>query len=102
MTFSNISQIPGTTYRIIRNCRLSWKLWDDEFVVYNPLSGDTHLFDSFSGEVLRSLELMPASQLELASRLSQETGVDLDEELNKRIGELLLKFSELNLIEPLL
>jgi PqqD family protein of HPr-rel-A system len=101
MTASEISQVSGTTFRILHNCKLSWKFWDNEFVVYNPLSGDTHLLDRFSGEILKSLETKPASQLDLASRLNQESGMDLDEDLVKRIGELLLKFSELNLIEPL-
>jgi PqqD family protein of HPr-rel-A system len=101
MPSSGLSQASVKAFRILHNCKLSWKFWDNEFVVYNPLSGDTHLLDRFSGEVLKSLETVPASQLDLALRLHQELGVDLDEDLTRRIGELLLKFSELNLIEPL-
>lgn len=101
METGDISLISGATYRIFRNCRFSWKRWDNEFVVYNPLSGDTHLLDRFSGEILKSLQDMPKSQLDLAFSLSKEIGTNADEVLTKRIGELLLKFSELNLIEPL-
>jgi PqqD family protein of HPr-rel-A system len=101
MAAPEFSQASGTTFRILRNCRLSWKFWDNEFVVYNPVTGSTHLFDYFSGEVLKRLEARPASRSDLVSRLSQELEIEPEDKLNERIGDLLLRFFELNLIEPL-
>lgn len=38
----------------------SWG-WDDEFVVYNNLSGDTHLLDADSMALLEQLRIAPAT-----------------------------------------
>ena len=34
--------------------------WDDEFVVYNDLSGDTHLIDAAAMAMLLALQAAPA------------------------------------------
>ena len=36
--------------------RLHWRYWHDEAVVYNDTSGDTHLLDPLSAEVLSLLD----------------------------------------------
>jgi len=75
-------------------------LWDNEFIVFNPFSGDTHLFDYFSGEVLKALEDSPSTCSGLVSLISNRFGIDANDELAGRIQELLSRLSDLNLIEP--
>jgi PqqD family protein of HPr-rel-A system len=88
------------TFRIFQNSKLFWRVWDDEFIIFHPLSGDTHLLDYFSAEVLKSIEDAPAECAEIAAFISRKFEIDLDEKLVDRIEELLSKFSKLNLIEP--
>jgi PqqD family protein of HPr-rel-A system len=97
---AEISIPPDATYRIYSLSRLLWKIWDDEFIVYHPVSGDTHLLDHVSGEILKIIESMPATRPDLASHISIKYGMSLDEKLNEYIGELLVKLRELHLIEP--
>lgn len=44
--------------------------WQDEFVVYDQLSGDTHLLDMTSGKVLCQLSEKPMSKKKIHEKLS--------------------------------
>jgi PqqD family protein of HPr-rel-A system len=44
-----------TRWRAAGRGRLSWRVWDGEFVVFNPRTGSTHLLSEFAGEVLLGL-----------------------------------------------
>jgi PqqD family protein of HPr-rel-A system len=44
--------------------------WDDEFALYNNLSGDTHLLDADSMALLAHLQQAPASVASLAEHFS--------------------------------
>ena len=43
--------------------------WQDEHVVYNDLSGDTHLLNNIAWELLTTLQQQPFALPELAVRL---------------------------------
>lgn len=55
-----------------RGQRLSHRCWDGECVLYNDLSGDTHLLDEFAIELLQLLRSAPQPAAALAVAL----GVD--------------------------
>src|SRR5947208_8984501 len=57
---------------------LVWRVWDDEFLVYNSASGQTHHLNLLAGEALRSLEAEPARPQELICRLAGQFGVSAD------------------------
>lgn len=44
-----------TRWRAAGCAPLAWRAWDDEFVVFNPRTGSTHLLSELAGEVLRGL-----------------------------------------------
>ncbi len=46
---------------------LLWKSWDEEVIVFNQASGQTHLLDALSAEVLRELEQRPRTIIDLAA-----------------------------------
>jgi len=48
---------------------LTYRSWDDEYVVYNDLSGDTHLFGTDPMQLLLQLRTGPASEEALALAL---------------------------------
>lgn len=66
-------------WRIAPGQQLLSRCWDDEYVVFNSLSGDTHLLDSDSMAVLDRLRLSPASIATLSTQFSD--GIDPDDAL---------------------
>ena len=88
-------------WRVTVGCDLLWHFWDGEFVVFNTGSGDTHVLDVFSGEVLRSIQQQPASAAEIATCLADTLTLTAEEVPLGRITDVLAEFHILGLIEPL-
>jgi PqqD family protein of HPr-rel-A system len=79
---------------------LLWQCWDqDEVIVFNRGSGQTHLLDAFSAAVLRRIEASPATISDLARYFARS--LELDEGvLSERVGAVCTRFDELGLAEP--
>jgi len=80
---------------------LQWRWWDDQLVVYQPASGDTHLLNLVAGEVLVSLREAPARVAELADRMALRLALPPGEraKLLDEIETLLSQLDELGLVE---
>ncbi len=78
---------------------LKWRSWNDEFVVYNDLTGDTHRLDAVAARVLQELSRHPATLDEVVSRLSADLGVEPDDELRTWAATALNLFRRLDLVE---
>lgn len=59
-------------WRIIDDDALEFRRWDDEVVVYNGLSGDTHLLDASTAEILLALRHTRLDMLSLAQLLARK------------------------------
>jgi PqqD family protein of HPr-rel-A system len=93
----------SASWKVCGPSSLVWRLWDDEYVLLNTASGDTHLLDLLSGEVLRCLEEGPADAEVLAARVlrKMDPGPDRDPSpLAARIEDILTTLDELGLVEP--
>lgn len=75
-----------------------WQYWEDEAVVYNCASGETHLLDALAAAVLKEVETRPQSSADLAAHLAGQFGLDLDS-LSRRLLTIGESFDELGLIE---
>ncbi len=78
---------------------LIWQSWDDEVIVYNTASGQTHLLDALSGTVLKEIENHPGTIPQLAKRLSDKLGLD-SQVLLDRLADICNHFDNLGLAEP--
>lgn len=78
---------------------LAFHCWDDETVLYNDLSGATHLLGAAARCVLEVLRIGPAATAVLASRLQEEFDID-DAALEDELDALLAGLARLSLIEP--
>ncbi len=78
---------------------LAARCWDDEFVLYNNLSGDTHLIDPDSMAVLDFLRAGPATMEALLAFFS--TGVEPDDlaALPETMTALLTQLKKLFLVQ---
>jgi PqqD family protein of HPr-rel-A system len=79
---------------------LPLRVWDGEVVVYNPLSGDTHLLDVLTGELLRVIIAGPATVPALRAAAAMLLEVPDDESLGQHVGQALAALDESGLIEP--
>jgi len=86
-------------WRITKGCHLLWRKYDEEYVVFNSGSGHTHLLDGIGRGVLRCLEEHPASSQELALEMAEELEPGSAPVITEQIGELLVKFQDLGLVE---
>jgi len=75
--------------------------WDDEFVFYNKLSGDTHLLSSTATQILLKLRHLPLSVLLLTEALAPRLQAKMvtNEEFSFQIEHLLNELNTLGLIE---
>ncbi|HYX63001.1 MAG TPA: HPr-rel-A system PqqD family peptide chaperone [Burkholderiales bacterium] len=74
--------------------------WGGDYVVYNPLSGDTHIFDLVAGEILRALERGAGSEPELRQSVAALLEVPADAALAAEVRRIVAQLDELGLIEP--
>lgn len=79
---------------------LAWRQWQGELVVYNPMSGATHVLDIASGEVLRALMAGPAGRDDLAQRLASFLAVEPDAQARTAVDRILADLDSLGLVEP--
>lgn len=76
--------------------------WDDEFIVYNNLTGDTHLLGSAAAQVLLKLQEAPSDAITLAQSLDHLLQVEMmDESLAPHIENLLADLNALALVEQI-
>ncbi|MEO8407882.1 MAG: HPr-rel-A system PqqD family peptide chaperone [Oxalobacteraceae bacterium] len=73
--------------------------WNGEFVVFNGLSGDTHLLSEFAGQVLLKLQQAPLDAASLYTLFSAIPKDDSEQELGLQIDDILADLDSLLLIE---
>ena len=88
-------------WRVIPGQSLYYRQWDgdDEAVLFNDLSGATHLLGPAALCVLELLRAAPADDAALAASLRAAFEVD-EQELPDQLDELLGHLVRLELIEP--
>jgi PqqD family protein of HPr-rel-A system len=86
-------------WRLISNQALHFRSWDDEFVVYDNLSGDTHLVDSTAAQILLKLQQAPSNSTTLAESLVPLLHANWDDEFVGQVEHILADLDTLALIE---
>jgi PqqD family protein of HPr-rel-A system len=74
--------------------------WDGDYVVYNPLSGNTHFLDIMSGEVLEAIIAGRTTLRQLCAHMAEFLDVANDARIEESVREILTALDELGLIEP--
>ena len=87
-------------WRLPKGVSLLWQWWDeDEVIVFNRASGQTHLVDAFSAAVLRQIEAFPSTTLELRRYFAIRFGLN-EAALSERLDAVCRRFDQLGLAEP--
>ncbi len=83
-----------------KHSELLWEHWNDEAVIYNPLSGETHYLNRMAMEILSTLEQSPATCSTLMEGMAGRFAPEDTRELNHLVLQLLEELDQLGLIEP--
>ena len=87
-------------WRVAGDEPLKWRCWAGDYVVFSPLSGQTHFLDILAGHVLEQIMAAPPSISELHSDIARFLQVEPDDRLAQTVEELLRRLEEVGLIEP--
>lgn len=77
------------------------RCWDGDYVVYSPLSGNTHVIDIVSGEVLAAIMMSARARAsELCRHVAAFLEVPNDFAVAEHVSSILGTLDHLGLIEP--
>jgi PqqD family protein of HPr-rel-A system len=86
-------------WRAAASDALAWREWDDELVVYNELTGNTHHLNAFGSIVLLTLVANPAG-LDIATLMHAiEARVELEPGTSLEAENALMQLAALQLVE---
>jgi PqqD family protein of HPr-rel-A system len=86
-------------WRVMPGQRLVSREWDGEAVLYNDLSGSTHLLDGAALDLLQVLREGPAGSAALAAVLAERFDAG-GGDLASLIDDMLAALARLDLVEP--
>ena len=92
------SAVATVAWRAAR-AELAWRVWDGDAVVFNPLTGHTHLLDAFAARILVHVGAAPTTAATIAGRLEQEIGLALAPEVTATVEPALERLTRLGLVE---
>ena len=87
-------------WTIVPNVTLHWKIWEDNFLVFNSASGQTHLLDPLPALILRQIDEGSTDSEDLFCRIAKILDVNLSAELRSTFDETLRRLDDLGLIQP--
>lgn len=86
-------------WRLPRGAELLWQSWDEEVIVFNTASGQTHLLDALSAAVLKEIQNRPSTVSQLTNAFAERFNFE-PESLSQRLADICARFDELGLAEP--
>lgn len=84
-------------WRLAPGQRLQYRCWDGECVLYNDLSGDTHLLDEFALALLEQLQGRPQAAAQLAAAFGLDA--DVPDHDSATLSDLLADLAALHLVD---
>lgn len=91
---SQVSDIPsqsvehGLIWRLATGQALHYRDWQGDYVLYNDISGDTHLLNQTAMDVLLTLREVPTAEAVLLELLRDTTEQEFDDEATSLLAQL--------------
>lgn len=73
--------------------------WDDDYAIYDELSGDTHFLDGVSGELICALSEEAMSRTALLKKLNELLDAPSESEMESYLDDFIAKFQQLGLLD---
>lgn len=88
-------------WQVVPGQSLVFREWEGEAVLYNDVSGSTHLLDGAAIDLLNALRDRPADSAALAAQLAGRFGAAADDaDFLAEIDDMLAALARLELVEP--
>jgi PqqD family protein of HPr-rel-A system len=81
-----------------KNRLIRCRFWDNECVLYNQLTGETHLIDDMGTEIFRLISEKTATRTQLLQSLHSVFEWDIDFDVEEVLDNLILQYQKLGLI----
>ncbi len=79
---------------------VSIRQWGDEYLIYNELTADTHLFDLYSGGLISEMSgKQQVSKQEMIQFLLKNYDGFTAQEIEQYVEDILVKFQQMDLLE---
>ena len=85
--------------KIVPDATLHWKIWDDQCLVFNSASGQTHLLDPIPALLVRQIDEGCGDSEELFLRTAKVLDLDLTSHVRTTLQQILQQLDALGLIE---
>lgn len=86
-------------WRVTPGQALASRQWDDDLVLFNSLSGATHLLGPGAAVLLEVLREGPAAEARLSAALQAEFGLE-EADIGAELAAMLARLAKLDLIQP--
>jgi len=73
---------------------------DDDLIVYDRRSGQTHLFNALAAEAFRALHVRPLTEAQLCALLTDMVEPERAAEAASALSAVLARFAALGMIDP--
>ena len=75
------------------------RFWDDECVIYNQLTGETHLVDGMGAEIFKQLSEKTATRTQLLQTLDSVFEWEIDFDAEGFLDNLIMEYQKLGLVD---
>ena len=84
---------------IFKTAKIRSIQWDDCYVIYDQLSGDTHLLDGISGNLITALSEEAMSRTALLKKLNELLDAPGESEMESYLDDFIARFEQLGLLD---
>ena len=75
------------------------RFWGDDCVIYNQMTGETHLIDEIGAVIFKRLAEKTATRTQLLQNLNDEFDLDIEFDKEGTFDNLMLNYQKLGLLE---
>ncbi|MET0106703.1 MAG: HPr-rel-A system PqqD family peptide chaperone [Sedimenticola sp.] len=91
---------PEKRWQLSSYTRLEFSRYDDEVVVFDTGSGNTHVVDPVAADLLLTLSDKPHTKKELSNQIVTSFEFEQDSSIEKYVDSLLHSLAKQNIIQP--
>ena len=75
------------------------RFWDDECVVYQRITDETHLLEGLGAEIFKSISQQPSTKQQLLHSLKELFDIPPDLDMEECLDKLIVQYQALSLLE---
>lgn len=99
MFTSSSSPSTATAWHLHAHTSLHWCCWDDEWVVFDVLSGETHVMDTLTAVTLMTVKRSDLALADIAYRVAEDLLMSVDPSFLGAVNHTLNSLATVGLIE---